>query len=194
MIYQTFKDIYDEDLAKDAIINDRMEGFKEDYLVLVCLLKKYNIKSCFEIGCHTGFGSKVIKNAMGDNSILISLDLPDELANVSKQHPLSEGKQGVGFECDLPFLLLRGDSRTFDFSQYPCAAYYCDAEHTADNVANETIKIMKCNPKIIIYHDSNLPEVWKGISYGIMVSNNRWDYDLYRVEDTRVAYLKKRFI
>lgn len=191
MTEQLFKDIYDEELAADAIINDRMEGFDQDYLSLHCLLRKYKIKSCFEIGCHVGFGTKIIKNALGEDSKVYSLDLPDDLASVSKQHPLSEGKAGVGVECDLPFVLLRGDSRFFDYGEYPCEAYWVDGEHTFLNVRHETKEILKQSPKIVIFHDTDIPEVFQGILHGLVDFD---DYDFFRVTDTRIGYLLKNDI
>ena len=68
MKLQVYDDIYSEELAQGAIINDRHPGFKEDYLMLVCLLKKHNIKSCFEVGTHSGWGTMIIKNALGEDS------------------------------------------------------------------------------------------------------------------------------
>lgn len=188
MIRQLFKYIYDEELAKDAIINDRMEGFREDYLLLHCLLRKHKIKTCFEVGTHTGWGTRIIKNALGWISKVYSLDLPDEDHSISKQHPLSEGKEGVGVECDLPYIQLRGNSRTFEFGKYPCEAYWVDGEHTFLNVRHETKEILKQSPKIVIFHDTNMPEVLQGILHG---SAENDDYDFYRVTDTRISYLLK---
>lgn len=187
MTEQLFKDIYDEELAKDAIINDRMEGFRQDYLVLHCLLRKYNIKSCFEVGTHTGMGALIIKNAMGNDSALFSLDLPDELYHVSKQHPLSEGKKGVGFECNLPFVSLRGDSRTFCYEQFPCEAFWIDGEHTAENVEYEVSQAMKSGTRLIILHDTDMIEVREGLYKAI--SKSYTHYKLHRVIDTRISYL-----
>lgn len=189
MKLQTFNGIYDEKLAEGAIINDRMEGFREDYLVLHCLLRKYNIKSCFEVGTHVGFGTKIIKNALGENSEVYSLDLPDEKADVSLQHPLSEGKPGVGVECDLPVTFLRGDSRFFDYGKYRCEGYYIDGEHEFENVRVEVSEIIKQFPKIIILHDVDMPPVYHGVLHGMSGSDN---YEFYRVVDTRIGYLLKK--
>lgn len=186
---QLFKDVYDEELGQGAIINDRHPGFRQDYLLLHVLLRRYNIKSCFEIGCHTGFGTKIIKNALGEDSVVFSLDLPDELADISKQHPLSEKKKGVGFECNLPFVLLRGDSRTFDYSKYPTEAFYCDAEHSYENVFVETKAMISMSPQLIIFHDADSENV-----YNAIIDAFKWneDYELVRVIDTRILYCVKK--
>jgi hypothetical protein len=180
---QTFADIYNPDIAFGAIINDEFTGFKEDYLLLHCLMKMYAPKSVFEIGTNMGRGTEIICNAV-PNAKVYSLDLPTELAHVSLQHPISEGKgDKVGSLCKKPFTQLRGDSRAFDFSEYPCEAYWIDAEHTEEAVKHETKQAVKCKAKLIIWHDANMPEVMAGIVAGLGKG-----YELYRVEDTRIAY------
>jgi hypothetical protein len=183
MINQTFADIYSPDIAFGAIINDEFPGFKEDYLLLHCLMKMYAPKSVFEIGTNMGRGTEIICNAL-PNAKVYSLDLPTELAHVSLQHPISEGKgDKVGSLCKKPFTQLRGDSRAFAFSEYPCEAYFIDGEHTEEAVTIETKQAVKCKAKLIIWHDANMPEVMAGIVAGIGKG-----YELYRVEDTRIAY------
>jgi hypothetical protein len=180
---QTFADIYNPDIAFGAIINDEFKGFKEDYLLLHCLMKMYAPKSVFEIGTNMGRGTEIICNAV-PNAKVYSLDLPTELAHVSLQHPINEGHgDKVGSLCKKPFTQLRGDSRAFDFSEYPCEAYFIDAEHTTDAVTRETQQAVKCKAKLIVWHDADMPEVMAGILGGIGKG-----YDLYRVEDTRIAY------
>lgn len=188
MTEQTFQDIYNEELARDAIINDRMEGHKNDYLILHCLLRKYKPKSFFEIGTNSGWGTMIIKNALGSNSSVFSLDLPDEESYKSKQHPISEGKPGVGYECTLPYIQLRGDSIKFDYTNYPCEGYFVDGEHTFGNVKHETSKILREFPKIIIFHDADIEDVFDGIIVGSFGWKN---YELFRT-DTRIAYLLRK--
>lgn len=184
MIEKLFKDIYDEELAKDAIINDRVEGFREDYLILHCLLRKHSPAIFMEIGTHTGMGTVIIKNALGDNSMVFSLDLPDSESGKSKQHPISEGKKGVGCECLLSYIQLRGDSTVFPYSDFACDGYYCDGEHVYENVYAETKGMLSTRPKIIIYHDADIEEVYQAIVDAI----KNEQYYLYRVINTRIAY------
>jgi len=193
MIEQYFKDVYDEKLAEGAIINDRHTGFKNDYLTLHCLLRKYNPATVFECGTHVGFGTKIICNAVPEATVY-SLDLPDDEAEVSKQHPLSEGKPGVGVECDLPFVQLRGDSRYFNFEEYPCEAYWIDAEHTKENVRHETEQIMvRCYPDLVIWHDTDMTEVMDGILEAMARNQIIRDfYRFYRIVDTRITYALKK--
>lgn len=192
MIKQTFKDVYDETLAKGAIINNEFKGFKEDYLVLHCLLRKYNPKSVFEIGTNMGVGTNIICNAVPKAKVY-SLDLPTELAHISLQHPISEGKgDKVGSRCLYPFTQLRGDSLKFDYSKYPCEAYFVDGEHDYEHPAHESLciyKDIKPKPKLVIWHDSDIPCVWDAICWTF--KNNK-QYDLYRVTDTRIAYAVRK--
>jgi hypothetical protein len=184
---QTYSDIVTPELLAGAIENNEFPGFKEDYHVLHCLLKLHKPKSVMEIGTNMGRGAEIICNAVPTADVY-SLDLPTELAHISLQHPISEGKgDKVGSLCKLPFTQLRGDSRTFDFSQYPCEAYWIDAEHTEAAVKHETKQAVKCKAKLIVWHDSDMPEVMAGILAGIGKG-----YELYRVTDTRIAYALKK--
>jgi len=185
MTNQTFADIYTDELAKGAILNEEFTGFKEDYLILHCLLRKYQPKSVFELGTNMGTGTKIIKNAVPDAEVF-SLDLPTELAHISLQHPINEGKgDSVGNKCDLPFTQLRGDSLKFDYSKYPCEAYFIDGEHDFAHPLYESLEILKLSPALVIYHDADIKEVNEAI---VLAFRNRTGYQLFRVTDTRIAY------
>ena len=187
MTNQTFSDIVTKDLAKDAILNQEYTGFKEDYLVLHCLLKMHQPKSVFEVGTNMGTGTNIICNALPLAKVY-SLDLPTELAHISLQHPISEGKGDlVGSRCKRPFTQLRANSYWFEFEKYPCEAYFIDGEHTEEMVYHETKQAVKCKAKLIIWHDSDMPEVMAGIVAGIGKG-----YYLYRVTGTRIAYAVKK--
>ena len=187
MIKQKFKDVYTDSLADGAILNEEYIGFKEDYLILHCLLRSFEPKSVFEIGTNMGTGTKIIKNALPKADVF-SLDLPRELAHISLQHPINEGKgDSVGNRCNLPFTQLRGDSMIFDYSEYPCEAYFIDGEHDFDHPHHETKEIIKLEPKLIIWHDSDIKEVAKAIEMAITD-----DYELFRVIDTRIAYAVRK--
>jgi hypothetical protein len=190
MINQKFSDIYTEELATGAIINDRHTMHREDYLIIHCLLRIYKPKTFFEVGTHTGFGTKIICNALEKNYSPVepgykvySLDLPAALRHFSAQHPEYEGRK-VGMECDFPYTQLWGDSTNFSYEKYPCEGYFIDAEHTFENVLAETQKISALGPKIIIWHDTDEPEVFNAAIDGMDVK----PYQLYRVADTRILY------
>lgn len=189
MIKITSEIIVTPELEEGAIYNDEYIGFHLDYLVLHCLLKRYNPKTIFEIGTNMGTGTKIIANALGSNSKVYSLDLPTELAHISLQHPIQEGKgDKVGFNCNLPFTQLRGDSMNFDYSKYPCEAYYIDGEHDYNHPYHETKEVLKMEPKIIIYHDSDIECVYDAITDAF---SGNTDYELIRVKDCRIAYAHK---
>lgn len=194
-----FKDIYSDKLAHDAILNEEFTGFKEDYLVLHCLLRKYDPKSVFEIGTNMGTGTKIIKNAIGLEYPVFSLDLPTELAHISLQHPINEGKgDNVGSKCDLPFAQLRGDSMKFDYSEFPCEAYFIDGEHDYNHPFHETKKVLEQEPKLIVWHDTDIAEVAKAIQDAFTETINEKkefgnnNYDLYRITDTRITYAVRK--
>jgi len=183
----TFNDIYTEELANGAILNEEYTGFREDYLVLHCLLKKHFPKRLLEIGTNMGTGTQIIKNALGPDSEVLSLDLPTELAHISLQHPISEGKgDSVGHRCKLPFTQLRGDSMEFDYKQhYPIDGWFIDGEHDYTHANHESKEAIKSGAKIIIWHDSDMPPVYDGIVNAFEGNPN---YILFRVTDTRIAF------
>lgn len=186
-------DIITQESLEKAIRNNEFDGFLNDYLVLDSLLRHYNPKTFLEIGTNMGRGTKIIKNALGADSTVYSLDLPTELAHVSLQHPISEGKgDSVGHLCDLPFIQLRGDSMEFDYSSLEhIDGAFIDGEHDFDHPFHETKQIMELDPYFIIWHDADIPEVWKAITQAI----EEWKlntYTLFRVEDCRIAYAIKQ--
>lgn len=190
MIELKLNDIVTPGLEYGAIYNLEFEGFREDYLVLHCLLKKYNPKRFLEVGCNMGVGTKIIKNAIYESEVF-SLDLPTELAHKSLQSPLSEGKgDRVGSLCNLPFTLFRGDSMIFDFSQlYPIDGWYIDGEHDFDHPNHEAKEAVKSGARIIIFHDSDIPCVYDAI---VDAFKDNEQYDLYRIIDTRIAFALKK--
>lgn len=183
MKQKTYNDIYDAQLAADAIINDEFKGFPEDYMMLHCLLRKYAPVSLLEIGTNHGRGTKIIKNALGKLSCVYSLDLPDDLMDeYLRKH--------VGKACDLPFLQLRGDSLTFNYASiYPLDGWFIDGAHDYEHALHESREAIKSNARIIIWHDSDIPEVYNGIMEAF---KNETNYDLYRITDTRIAYAVRK--
>lgn len=188
MINQTYSDIVTPELLAGNIENNEFEGFKQDYEVLHCLIRKYQPTSLFEIGTNMGTGTNIICNA-GKNWLMrvYSLDLPTELAHTSLQHPITEGKgDRVGIKCKFGYTQLRGDSMKYDYSEYPCDAYFIDGEHDTSHVERETYKVSG-HAKLIIWHDVDIPEVMQGIKNGLASY-----FQLYRVTDTRIAYALRK--
>lgn len=184
MHHIAYDQVVTDELLKGNIDNNGHHGFLEDYRVLHCLLRTYNPKSVFEIGTNRGTGTNIICNALPKAKVY-SLDLPTELAHTSLQHPISEGKGDVvGIDCKRPFKQLRGDSLHFGYQDYPAEAYWVDAEHTYRNVLHETGEIVNLFPKLIVWHDSDIEEVYQAIVHAM----DGKPYNLYRVTDTRIAY------
>jgi hypothetical protein len=172
----TSKEIITTELSSRAIINDEFKGFREDYLVIHCLLRKWNPRTLFEIGTNHGRGTKIMKNAVSECKIF-TLDI----------------KEYAGGWIDFDCVKLIGDSTNFDYSPYyPIESWFIDGDHTYKNVYKETEEAIKSEATYIIYHDSDIHEVYTAIvdSFKSFDSENRWD--LYRVEDTRIAYAIKK--
>ena len=188
-----YNDVFDEELAKDAIINDEYIGFKEDYLILHVLLKRYRskIKTFLEVGTNMGTGTNIIKNALGENCNVLSLDLPTELAHISLQHPINEGKgDNVGSRCKLPYTQLRGDSMKYDYTQhYPIDGWFIDSEHDYYHPRHESMEAIKSLPQLIIWHDADMMLV----NFAIR-DTFQWveGYDVFMVAGTRIAFAIKK--
>lgn len=182
---RSYSEIVTPELLDGAIENNEYHGFREDYHVIHCLLREFSPKSVLEIGTNMGRGTEIICNAVPDAKVY-SLDLPTELAHISLQHPINEGKgDRVGHLCSLPFTQLRGDSMKFDFSEYPCDAYYIDGEHDYEHVYHETTEVLKNNPQVVIYHDTDIDCVMQGIKDAIKGTK----YQITRVPETRISYI-----
>lgn len=193
---QVFTDIVTDELKQNAIINDEYTGFMQDYLVLHCLIKKYKPATFFELGTNMGTGTNIICNAIPQAKVY-SLDLPPDQAHISLQSPASEGKGAhkIGSRCTFPFTQILCNSLEYDYSQTPCEGYFIDGEHTYVNALHESKAVFKLKPSIVIWHDSDIPEVWQAIDkvFGIQKNCNAKNcahkiYDLIRVVDTRIAY------
>lgn len=178
VINQTLSDIVTPELEQGAIYNDGHPGFREDYLVIHCLLKKYQPKKLFEIGTSTGAGTNIICNALGDGVKVISLDINEEA------HPGTK----TGAYCNLPFEQVIADSLNYDFAQHKdVEAFFIDGAHEYKHVKHESKAAVASGAKLIIWHDADMAPVWEGITEVILKTG----YKLYRVEGTRVAYSLK---
>jgi hypothetical protein len=190
MVVETSFDIITDELMEGAYIHDAHTGFREDYLTLHCLLCIHQPKTIFEIGTNIGEGINVMATALPEAKIF-SLDLDYETMCLnSKQYPLDiNGNDRVGTACRFHYTQLRGDSTVFDYSKYKCEAYFIDGEHIEKNVTIETWEVLRQKPKIVIYHDADMPEVMAGIVAGLSKTKG---YQLYRVIGTRIAYLLRK--
>jgi hypothetical protein len=183
----SFHQSYQAELAKDAILNLDHPGFKEDYLVLHCLLKKFKPATFLEIGTCEGMGTKVIKNALPDSTIY-SLELTDEQLRQTDYFFLA-GR--VGVRCNLSYIQLRGDSMTYDYKSIPgVEGWFIDGYHDYAHVLHESTQAFYSNATIIIWHDTDIPCVFDGVKEAHRQYGEK--YDLYRVSDTRIAYAVRK--
>lgn len=191
MIEQTFQDIYSESLAVDAIINNAHPGFREDYLTLHCLLRKYQPKRFMEIGSSEGLGTMIIKNALGEDSVVYSLELPTELCHPTLQIPRKgPGSDSAGYMCTLPYIQLRGDSMTYDYTQhYPLDGWWVDGDHSFESVFHDANQALNSGARLIVFHDCDGEPVLRGILEAKKSNPNGEKYEFCRVVGTRIGYL-----
>ncbi len=187
-----FASIVTPALAAGAILNEEYHGFKEDYLILHTLVNVYKPKTFMEVGTNMGTGTNIICNANPEMKVF-SLDLPYEMAHVSLQSPVSEGKgMNTGQYCKFPFTQLWGDSTKYEYSQhYPLEGWYIDGEHNYDNPYKETLEAIKSGAKLIIWHDTDIQCVYDAIVDAFRDSGSK-DYKVFRVIDTRVSFALKK--
>jgi hypothetical protein len=155
-----------------AFVNNEFIGFPEDYSVIHCLLKEWSPKNIFEIGTNVGNGCRVIRAAC-PNSKIVSLDI----------------RRDAGQYCPLDIHRVQGDSLSYDFSiHYPIDCWFIDGEHLYHNVFIETQKALESNPNYIIYHDADIPEIYKAIEDSFEHSKKSDIYDLYQVINPPFIY------
>ncbi len=162
--------------SQNAILR-RDPLFVDDFLILHSLLKMTSPLSVFEIGTCTGEGTLIIKNAIG-KGILYSVELPigESTYDLKK----------IGEMCYLPYVQIIGNSLSIDYSKYyPIEAWFIDGAHEYSFVLHETQQAMRSNPKIIIWHDADIPAVFAAIKDGLEQEEN---YALFRVNDSRIAF------
>ncbi len=162
--------------AKGAILR-KDPAFIDDFLTLHSLLRMATPASVFEIGTCTGEGTLIIKNAVGKSTVY-SLELPLEESTYDIQI--------VGKACTLPYVQIIGNSMSLNYSAYyPIEAWFIDGAHQYSYVLHETKQALLSQPKIIIWHDADIPEVFDAICTGL---NSEDNYALFRVSDTRIAF------
>lgn len=150
--------------------------FIDDFLSLHALLRMANPHSIFEIGTCTGEGTLIIKNAVADHTVY-SLELPIGESSYDIQN--------IGAACYLPYKQIIGNSLHIDYSSYyPLEAWFIDGAHDYHHVFYETKQALLSMPKIIVWHDADIPEVLTAIQDALQHA----DYLLFRIDGTRIAF------
>jgi hypothetical protein len=193
-----FSEIAKMPYSGNAIIRSDFPGFKEDYLVIHSLIRKYKPKTIMEIGTSSGLGTKVICNAMGIKRFgrnrkdikAYSIDVPVGTdSKIIYPHGEDGHPKEPGIYCKVPFTQIFGNSYDFDFSPYyPIEGWFIDGKHDYKYAKNDTSLALKSNPIVIIWHDADIEEVGKAI---IDEMETHMEYDLFRVVGTRIAYAIK---
>lgn len=193
-----YTDIVKEPFTKGAIIRSDFPGFKEDYLAIHSLIRKYRPKRLLEIGTSTGNGTKVICRAMGINRLglnpnkkVYSIDVPPN-TDPSIIYPDKEDghPERAGMYNNYPYTQLFGSSIEFDFSPYyPLDAWFIDGKHDYKYAKGDTEQALKAKPTLIIWHDLQIDEVEKAVADTMKKHS---EYELYRVEGTRIGYAVKQ--
>jgi predicted O-methyltransferase YrrM len=180
--YIQFNDVFNTELSSDAIIRNE-KGFENDFLVIHCLIRQYRPSNLFEIGTCEGAGTMIIKNAIGSGTVY-SLELPPG----ESAYALS--KESIGSRCSLPFVQLFGNSMSYDYSRnFPIESWFIDGWHDYEHVYYETTQALFSNPLLIMWHDTDIPEIFKAV---LDVLEESSQYDVYRVVDTRMTYAVRK--
>lgn len=190
----SFSRIVTDRYIKGALIRNDFPGFKEDYLTIHCLIKKYKPFRFMEIGTSTGKGTNVICNAMGISRFfpknwerVMSLDVPPG-TDSKKIYPGAEDghPRRAGMYCKRKYLQLYGNSIKFDFEPfYPIDAWFIDGKHNYEYAKKDTLQALKSEPKLVIWHDMQIEGVEKAV---IEVMKKYKSYSLFRVKDTRIGF------
>lgn len=176
-MFITSDSVMTNELKTNAIIRQEA-GFEQDFLVLHCLMKKMSPKKIFEVGTCEGYGTLIMANAC-PTSLILSLDLPPHLTSYFT----------VGYRCTIPYFQVYGDSLTYNYEQhFPIDAWFIDGAHDYVHVKHETEQAVKSQAKLIVYHDTDIPEVFQAVIDGL----ENTDYIIYRITDTRVSYAIKQ--
>lgn len=186
----SYEDVVKIPLSDGAILRNDFPGFREDYLVLHCLIRKILPKTFIEIGTSTGSGTNVICNAIGQGSVF-SIDVPPG-TDPSIIYPNHEdGHPGqAGATCRFPYVQLFGFSEQFDYSPYyPIEGWFIDAKHDYPHCSLDTLNALKASPRLIVWHDMQMEGVDEAVR---TVMGSRSDYDVRRVLGTRIAYGEKK--
>lgn len=182
-----------------ALLRADFPGFREDYLVVHSLFRRHSPRSVLEIGTSSGLGTNVICNALGvprsgwrgrfsrsGDVRVYSIDVAPN-TDPSIIYPNSEdGHPAVaGADCVFKYKQLYGDSTTYDFSPlYPLEAWFIDGKHSYEYVRKDTEQALRADPKLLVWHDLQIPEVERAV----VDTMHAQPYRVSRVSETRVGY------
>jgi len=183
--------------SKGAWIRNDFPGFREDYLVVHSLIRRYGPRRIMEIGTSTGRGTNVLCRAVGlrrfgfrsRGRAVLSIDVPAG-TDPSILYPDKEDghPSKAGMECRYPYTQLFGDSSRFDFTPYyPIDAWFIDGKHDYAYASRDTRQALASDPSLVIWHDMQMDGVAKAVEDTMSGAG----YEVRRVAGTRVAYAVK---
>jgi hypothetical protein len=198
----TSDQIITPELMKGAYVRHDFPGFKEDFSVIHCLIRKYKPANILEVGTSHGYGTRVLCVAfkvipfISLSSPVYSIDVPPgtDASIIYPDHEDGHPKL-TGKHCRFIYRYhqLFGDSRTFDYSPYyPLEAWFIDGKHDYEFCTADTLQALKAKPKLIIWHDLQIEGVHKAV-VEVMVREKE-NYNLYRVMDTRIGFAVRKDI
>jgi hypothetical protein len=199
----SYRSIVKKPYSGGAIVRDDFPGFREDYLAIHSLIRRYKPTSLLEIGTSAGTGTNVICNAMGvkrglralfgtQPARVLSIDVPpgtDPKKIYPDKNPEDGHPEKAGVNCRFPYTQLFGSSIEYDFSpHYPLEAWFVDGKHNYEYAKKDTEQALKAKPKLIIWHDMQIPEV----EQAVLEAMKRQPYDVALVEKTRIGYAVRK--
>jgi hypothetical protein len=196
-----FADIVKPPYSSGAVERTDFPGFREDYLVLHALIRRYRPRRLAEVGTSYGSGTNVICRAMNvrrgvrlfrrrRTERVLSIDV---LPGTDPAVIYPDGEDGhpkrAGQNCRYPYTQLFGDSTTYDFEPfYPIDAWFIDGKHSFEYVAKDTQQALRADPKLIIWHDMQID----GVASAVADVMSLRPYDVRLVRGTRVAFAVRR--
>lgn len=188
MLTKSFSEVVASPFSDRAILRDGFPGFREDYLVLHSLIRRYTPQTFIEIGTSTGMGTKIICNAMEGRPVF-SIDVPpgtDPRIKYPGPYPEDGHPKIAGAECSLPYKQLFGFSEQFNYVPfYPLYGWFVDGKHDYSHCCADTKNALMAKPRLIVWHDMQIQGVEKAVVETMATAT---DYRLYRVPETRMAY------
>ncbi len=189
-------------LIKGAYLRHDFPGFKEDFSVIHCLIRKYKPANILEVGTSHGYGTRVLCVAFGVrpffslSSPVYSIDVPPGTdANIIYPDHEDGHPKLTGRYCKFIYRYhqLFGDSRVFDYSPYyPLESWFIDGKHNYEFCSADTLQALKAKPKLIIWHDMQIEEVARAVLDSM--DREKDNYNLYRVTDTRIGFALRKDI
>lgn len=189
-----FDEVVRPPYSKGAITRSDFPGFKQDYLALHSLIRRYEPSRFLEIGTSSGSGTNVICRAVGIRRFrttpgkeVFSIDVPPG-TDPTILYP--EGEDGhpekPGKNCRYPFTQLYGNSMEFDFRPYhPLDGWFIDGKHDYTYAKGDTEQALRSDPKLIIWHDVQIEGVAEAV---VDVMRAHPEYEVRAVAGTRIGY------